>query len=187
MRKKSFTLASLRKSSEANAQACVFEKKLPRRRGICCLCRCDPKQGIVALHPDYARGVYEDQMHYILDCDNPGHIADRAIQVGKILSACGRPLLAQKLMRAALMHLISEDDNQQEDYALNHHYPGLQYEQWYQYWSERVSEVDARRLAAHIDELEDEIRQRLGCNERSRLRFWVHDRYEGMFHWIYEC
>jgi hypothetical protein len=187
MKMKTFTIQDLRKRKWAAEHVDGSLCKLPRRRKVKCYCRCTPEEGIVALHPDFAREVYDDQLCYLLDCENPGHIADRAIQIGNILFACGRPLLSLTLMKTSLNHLIWVDDNQQEGYARNHYYPSWEYAQWYLPWSARVSEVDARYLGAYIDKLSNEVYRRLGYNERSRYRFWVRDRYEGMFHWIYEC
>lgn len=187
MKRKTFTIQDLRKRKEAAEHVEGSARNLHQRRKVNCLCRSTPSGGIIAMHPDYARALYDDQMRFLLTCCNPGHIADRAIQIGNVLAKCGRPLLALKLMQTSLKHLIYVDDNLQEDYALNHFYPGVQFAQWYQYWPERVSEVDARRLGSHIDELANEVYQRLGYDERSRLRFRVRDRYECMFHWIYEC
>lgn len=187
MKLKTFTIQDLRLRMWAAEHVDGRLFRLHRRRKVNCYCRCTPREGIVALHPDYAREIYDDQLHYLLDSENPGHIADRAMQVGQLLFVCGRPLLALTLMKAALNHLIWVDDNLQEDYARNHYYPGWRFAQWYHPWSARVSEVDARRLGACIDRLADEAYRHLGHDERSRYRFWARDRYLGMFHWIYEC
>jgi hypothetical protein len=47
--------------------------------------------------------------------------------------------------------------------------------------------VDARQLAARVDDLQNEINRHLGHQERSHLRFRVHDAYESLFCEIYEC
>ena len=75
----------------------------------------------------------------------------------------------------------------QEDYARQHYCPlNPDYYQWYHPWSARVSEVDARRLAARIDSLQDDIFRHLGHHERSHLRFRIHPSYETLFNYIYE-
>ncbi|MBQ7496049.1 MAG: hypothetical protein IJT75_09940 [Bacteroidaceae bacterium] len=158
-----------------------------KRRKVNNLCRCTPKAGIIALHPDYARSVYDHELRHILLSDNPGFIAGRAIQTGDILRNAGRPLLALRLMRTALSHLLYVDDELQRDYAHEHYCPAnIDYRQWYHPWSARVSEVDARRLAAHIDSLQDEVNSHLGEKGASRLRFRVHRYYESLFEDIYE-
>ena len=153
MKLETFTIQDLRLRKWAAEHVDGRLCHLPRRRKVNCYCRCTPSEGIVALYPDFAREVYDDQLHYLLDSENPGHIADRAMQVGQLLFVCGRPLLALTLMKAALNHLIWVDDNLQEDYARNHYYPGWRFAQWYHPWSARVSEVDARLLGACIDRL----------------------------------
>lgn len=186
MRKKNFTLATLRRISEENAQAYVFEKKLPRRRGICCLCRCDPKRGIVVLHPINAKQLFDEQVQYILRCSVPARIASRALMVGDVLAQAGRPNLALRLMRSAYDHLINTEWNIQEDYVANHYYPRPEFQQWYLPWRWRISEWEARRLAARIDELSNEVFGKLGYNQRSTLRLQVHRDYESMFEYLYE-
>ena len=186
MKRKTFTFADLRKSGEAAAQSRVFACKLHRRRKVNCLCRCTPNDGIVVMHPDYAQDVYDQQIGYILNCDEPRRIAARAVSIGTILAHAGRPYLALQLLQYAFNHLLSVEWDLQEDYAHNHYWPGCDYEQWYEPWSWRVSEADARQLAALIDELSNEVFRKLGYEDRSRLRFRVHDRYESMFNYIYE-
>ena len=158
-----------------------------KRRKVNNLCRCTPKEGIIALHPDFARQVYDQQLSRLLCSGNPGFIAGRAIQMGNILYKAGRPLLALDLMRKALNHLLFVDNDLQRDYAAEHFCPiNPDYYQWYSPWRERVSEVDARKLAARIDELQNEISGHLGHHERSMLRFRVHDYYESLFMDIYD-
>ena len=187
MKMKTFTIQDLRLRKLAAEHVDVRFCHLPRRRKVNCYCRCTPEEGIVALYPDFAREVYDDQLHYLLESENPGHIGDRAMQVGTMLFACGRPLLALTLMKEALNHLIWADYYLQEDYALKHYYPGWRFAQWYHPWSARVSEVDARRLGACLDRVAGEVYKRLGYDERPRYRYWARDRYLSMFHWIYEC
>lgn len=160
---------------------------VPVRRKVNNLCRCTPESGIIALHPDCAREIYDHELRRLLSSGNPGFIAGRAIQTGETLRRCDRPLLALRLMKSALRHLISVDATLQYDYAHKHYWPRPEYLQWYQPWSARVSEVDARQLAAHIDDLQNEINHRFSNGERSCLRFRVHDTYESLFSEIYEC
>ena len=158
-----------------------------KRRKVNNLCRCTPKRGIIALHPDYAQSVYDTQLSRILNTGTPGVIANQAIRIGNMLFRAGRPLLALNLMKHALNHLLCVEDDLQRDYAHNHYWPSNpDYLQWYDPWSARVSEVDARRLAAHIDRLQDEISSHLGHTKRSTIRFRVHRYYERMFDDIYE-
>lgn len=161
--------------------------KMKRRRKINNICRCTPKEGVIGLHPDYAKQVFDEQLSLILCCSNPGFIADHAILIGNILYQCGRPLLALELMKQALAHLLHVDDDLQRDYAENHYWPhNPDYYQWYHPWSARVSETDARKLAARIDEVQNDITKHLGYKNRSLLRFRVHRYYENMFNDIYE-
>lgn len=157
-----------------------------RRRKVNNLCRCTPKSGIIAMHPDYARDVYDHELRRLLYSGNPGYIAAHAMRIGEILRRSGRPHLALRLMEQSLNHLMWVDFEKQEDYASNHYYPGPEYDQWYDHWSARVSEADARRLAARIDELKNEINQHLGHHERSRLRCRIHNHYNRIFDYIYE-
>lgn len=158
-----------------------------KKRKVNNVCRCTPQTGIIALHPDYARSVYDEELDRLLSSGNPGYIADTAIRIGNLLHQSGRPLLALNLMQRALRHLLHVDDDLQRDYALNHYYPSNpDYAQWYQPWSSRVSEVDARRLAARLDQLHDEITTHLGHEGHSCQRFRVHRYYENMFADIYE-
>lgn len=186
MKRKTFTFADLRKSGEAAAQSRVFTCTLHRRRKVNCLCRCTPDDGVVALYPDYAQEVYNQQMCYILNCCEPRRIAARAMSIGAMLKHAGRPHLALRLLQSAFNRFLSVEWDLQEDYAHNHYWPGCDYEQWYKPWNWRVSEADARQLAAFIDELRNEVNRQLGHEDRSRLRFRVHDRYESMFDYIYE-
>jgi hypothetical protein len=160
---------------------------VPVRRKVNNLCRCTPQSGIIAMHPDYAREVYDRELRRLLCSGNPGFIAGRAIQIGETLRRSGRPLLALRLMKSALGHLMSVDADLQYDYAHEHYWPRQEYFQWYHPWSARVSEVDARQLAARVDDLQNEINRHLGHQERSHLRFRVHDAYESLFCEIYEC
>lgn len=186
MKKKNLTLAELRKASEATTPS-NSTTHLHTRRKVNSLCRCTPKTGIIAMHPDYARNVYDHELNHLLCSGNPGYIADRAIQIGDILHNSGRPQLALDLMNRALQHLLWTDFEMQEDYAHEHYWPlNPEYRQWYQSWSERVSETDARKLAAHIDQLQNEINRHLGHNDRSQLRFRIHAHYENEFGYIYE-
>lgn len=157
-----------------------------RRRKVNNLCRCTPKGGIVAMHPQYAGDMFDHEIRRLLSSNNPGYIADHAMRIGEILRRSGRPLLALNLMKHALSHLMNVDFSKQEDYAHDHYYPRPEYFQWYDPWSARVSEVDARQLAARIDDLQNEINRHLGNQERSHLRFRIHNRYEAVFDNIYE-
>ena len=160
---------------------------MKKRRKVNNLCRCTPKAGIIALHPDYARHVYDQELRRILLSGNPGYIAEQAIQVGDILRNAGRPLLALQLMETAFHHLLNVDDDMQRDYALEHYCPiNPNYFQWYHPWSARVSEVDALRLADRIDHLYDEITHHLGREGHFHLRSSVHRYYENLFEDIYE-
>jgi hypothetical protein len=161
--------------------------KRPARRTLGSLCRCTPNRGIVALNPDYSREVYDSALRRLLRSDNPGFIAAHAIEIGETLNRSGRPLLALKLMKTSLRHLMGVDAEKQENYARQHYCPlNPDYYQWYHPWSARVSEVDARRLAARIDSLQDDIFRHLGHHERSHLRFRIHPSYETLFNYIYE-
>lgn len=157
-----------------------------RRRKVNNLCRCTPKGGIIAMHPDYAGDMFDHELRRLLSSSNPGYIAGHAMLIGETLRHSGRPRLALHLMQCALSHLMNVDFNKQEDYASKHYYPRPEYVQWYAPWSARVSEADARQLAARIDELKDDINRHLGHHERSHIRFRIHDRYEAVFDYIYE-
>ena len=106
--------------------------------------------------------------------------------VGDVLAQAGRPNLALRLMRSAYDHLINTEWNIQEDYVANHYYPRPEFQQWYLPWRWRISEWEARRLAARIDELSNEVFGKLGYNQRSTLRLQVHRDYESMFEYLYE-
>lgn len=160
---------------------------LHRRRKVNSLFRCTPQQGIVALHPADARRMYDEVLSQILHSGNPGAIAGAAIQAGETLVHCSHPLLALKLMQAALKHLLHVDDELQRDYALNHYSPDRpDFQQWYLPWPSRVSEADARELAAKVDVLRDDISKHLGRTERSHQRYRIHRLYEHLFEEIYE-
>ena len=161
-------------------------KRLHQRRKVNCICRCTPKQGIIALHPDYAQRVFDEQLRRILLSGNPGFIADLAIRTGNILRQASRPQLALKLMQTALKHLINVDEEMQRDYASKHYWPRQEYQHWYHPWSARVSEVDARQLATEVDKTKEEISQHLGCPQRYHMRYHIHRIYERIFEDIYE-
>ena len=157
-----------------------------RRRKVNNLGRCTPKGGIVAMHPKYADDMFDHELNRLFNSSNPGYITDHAMRIGEILRRSGRPRLALNLMQYALNHLMHVDFGKQEDYAHDHYYPRPEYFQWYDPWSARVSEVDARQLAARIDDLQNEINRHLGNQERSHLRFRIHGHYESFFDYIYE-
>ncbi|MCR5820836.1 MAG: hypothetical protein K6F94_07840 [Bacteroidaceae bacterium] len=162
------------------------KRALPRRRaGI--LCRCTPSDGIIAMHPRYSQKLYDAELPRLLKSRNPGFISAHAIDIGETLSRTGRPRMALRLMNMSLRHLIAVDSLMQEDYSSKHFWPwNPDFFQWYHPWSARVSEVDARRLAACIDMLQDEVFRHLGHKGSSRLRFSIHGYYEEIFNYIYE-
>lgn len=156
-----------------------------KKRKVNCICRCTPRQGIVAMNVKEAKQLFEQQMSDIAQRKNPRHIADIAIQVGNTLQRTGHPRLALMLMNAALSHLISVDENQLRYYERYEQVPSY-YTEFYMPWRWRTSEEDARRLAAVIDEHYNAVNQRLGYDVRSHLRFRIHDTYESLFEDIYE-
>lgn len=156
------------------------------RRKVNCLCRCTPQSGIVALNPTLAQALFDERMRRLLSSTNPGEICAYALRTGELLEAAGRPLLALRLMHVALNHLLSVDADIQEDYAANHHWPRPEYSQWYEPWSWRVSDADARSLAERIDELSNRLARELGHDARSHQRQRVRDFYEELFSDIYE-
>ncbi|MCR5179705.1 MAG: hypothetical protein K6C30_00580 [Bacteroidaceae bacterium] len=186
MKRKHFTFAELRNSQEAESWKQVTAGKVHSRRKVNCLCRATPRQGVVNLHPDLARRLYNERLHNILASDNPGTIGTRAIRAGELLVRVGRPVLALRLMKHALSHLISADSLRQEDYVSQHYWPGYEYEQWYEYWSWRISDADAYELASHIDRLSNELNQQLGHPEKSHQRARVKNDYDSLFEYLYE-
>lgn len=129
--------------------------------------------------------LYSELLRDIVHRNNPRHIADIAIQTGNTLRHIGHPLLALKLMKAALAHLLSVDEDQLRDYERHHQVPSY-YTEFYMPWRWRTSEEDARELAAVIDEHTNAVNRQLGHSNRSHLRFRIHDTYESLFDDIYE-
>ena len=156
-----------------------------KRRKVNCVCRCTPRQGIVAMNAQESEQLYSQLLSDIVRRKNPRHIADIAIQTGNTLRRIGHPLLALKLMKAALAHLLSVDEDRLRDYERYHQIPSY-YSEFYMPWRWRTSEEDARELAAAIDDHTNAVNRQLGHNTRSHLRFRIHDTYESLFDDIYE-
>ena len=156
-----------------------------KRRKVNCICRCTPRQGIVAMNAQESKQLYSQTLKDILNRNNPRHIADMAIEAGNTLSRTGHPLLALRLMKASLSHLISVDEDKLRHYERYEQIPSY-YTEFYMPCSWLTSEEDARLLEAAIDAHANRINIALGYDERSHLRFRVHETYEELFNDIYE-
>ena len=156
----------------------MLKRKSFRRPKVNCFCRCTPREGIVALHPDYVAQMVDNTKEIMSSTRSTGIIAAAALRTGQMLEQTGHLPICLDLYGRALQVIYYIDSDRLENYYL---YGALPPNPHYRRWSERSGEAHACMVARRLDEL----CLRMGFRGYAHQRRKTHVDYRRLFNGVY--